>query len=569
MNRRLVGIATSATLAIGGAVAGVVLAGPALAAPVICEQFGTTTVQSRYVVMNNRWGASTEQCIDVNQSGGFTVTVANHNNATNGAPAAYPAIYYGCHYANCSPGTILPLQINTSQYAGISSSVTMSYPGSGTYDAAYDIWYDPTPRRDGQNTGAEIMIWLNKQGSIQPIGSRIGSASLAGGTWDVWFGNVGWNVISYVRTSATTSLNFSASTFSNDAMSRGYVQSSWYLTSMQAGFEPWIGGAGLAVTSFSVTTGTGGGDTQAPSTPANLAAAGVTASGANLSWSASTDNVGVTGYTVLRRQGTTGTYTQVGTSAGTSFAATGLAASTQYQFVVTARDAAGNTSGQSTPVTVTTTGGGGGDTQAPSVPTNLTGSNVTSSGVNLAWNASTDNVGVTGYNILRRQGTSGTYTQVGTSTSTSFAATGLTASTLYQFVVSARDAAGNTSGQSTPVTVTTSSGGSTGGPVSCRVTWAANTWQTGFTVNVTITNTGTSPIDGWALSWTFPGNQQITSAWNASVTPVSGAVTARNMSYNNVIPPGGSQSFGFQGTYSGSNPTPSAFTLNGTACTVG
>jgi chitodextrinase len=566
MNRRLVAIATSVTLGIGGAVAGVVLAGPALAAPVICEQYGSTTVQNRYVVMNNRWGASTEQCIDVNQSGGFTVTVANHNNATNGAPAAYPAIYYGCHYANCSPGTILPLQINTSQYAGISSSVSMSYPGSGTYDAAYDIWYDPTPRRDGQNTGAEVMIWLNRQGSIQPIGSRIATVNLAGGTWDVWFGNVGWNVISYVRTSATGSLNFSASTFSNDAMSRGYVQSSWYLTSMQAGFEPWIGGAGLAVNSFSVTTGTGG-DTQAPSVPANLAASGVTSSGANLSWSASTDNVGVAGYNVLRRQGTTGTYTQVGTSTGTTFAATGLTASTQYQFVVTARDAAGNTSGQSSPVTVTTTGSGGGDTQAPSVPANLTGSGVTSSGVNLSWSASTDNVGVTGYNVLRRQGTSGTYTQVGTSTGTTFAATGLTASTQYQFVVTARDAAGNTSGQSGAVTVTTTSGGGTGG--ACRITWTPNTWANGFTANVTITNTGTSAVNGWSLAWTFAGNQQITSAWNATISPTSGAVTAQNLSYNGAIPVGGNQSFGFQGTYSGTNATPSAFTLNGVACTVG
>ena len=74
--------------------------------------------------------------------------------------------------------------------------------------------------------------------------------SLNGATWDVWFGNIGWNVISYVRTSSTSSISFAPSTFLDDAASRGYAQKSWYLTSIQAGFEPWQGGVGLAVNDF-------------------------------------------------------------------------------------------------------------------------------------------------------------------------------------------------------------------------------------------------------------------------------------------------------------------------------
>nr|WP_062341663.1 cellulose binding domain-containing protein [Herbidospora sakaeratensis] len=329
---------------------------PAQAAPVICEKYGSTTVQSgRFVVINNVWGASTSQCIDVNQSGGFTIQSANHNNATNGAPASYPAIYAGCHYANCSSGSSLPMQASSGNFGNVRTSVSMSYPSTGTWDAAYDIWFDPTPRTDGQNTGAEIMIWLNHRGSVQPVGSQVGTVNLAGGTWQVWFGNIGWNVISYVRTSAASSIDFAVNTFYSDAVSRGYAQRSWYLTSVQAGFEPWVGGAGLTLNNFTYTTSGGQNptDTTPPSTPSNL-----TASGTNLSWSASSDNVGVAGYRVYRRQGTSGSFSQVGTSTSTSYAATGLAASTTYQFYVTAYDAAGNVSGQSNTISLTTQGGG-------------------------------------------------------------------------------------------------------------------------------------------------------------------------------------------------------------------
>ncbi len=241
--------------AVAAVASGLVPATPAHADVVICDQYGSTTIQGgRYIAMNNRWGASTTQCITVNDTG-FRISTSNHNNATNGAPAGYPAVYWGCHYANCTPN-FSPIQASSSAFGGVSTSVSMSYPDSGEWNAAYDIWFDPTARRDGQNTGLELMIWLNHRGRPQPIGSRIGSVSLAGGTWDVWFGNVGWNVVSYVRTSGTGSMSFPVNTFYTDAVNRGYAQRSWYMTSIQAGFEPWVGGAGLAVNSFSVSTGT-------------------------------------------------------------------------------------------------------------------------------------------------------------------------------------------------------------------------------------------------------------------------------------------------------------------------
>ncbi|WP_436534918.1 GH12 family glycosyl hydrolase domain-containing protein [Actinoplanes sp. HUAS TT8] len=364
-----------ALLALGVfAAVGLFLAGPAQADTRICEQYGTTTVGGRYTVMNNRWGTSAEQCINVTGSG-FSIASQQGTGSTSGAPVSYPAIYFGCHYGNCSPGTNLPLQV--SAISSATSSIGYTYVSGATYDAAYDIWLDPSPKKTGVNA-QEIMIWFNRQGSIQPIGSKVATATIGGRSWDVWQGSNGSNaVVSYVAPSPISSWSFSVLDFVNDVKNRGAITSSWYLTSIQAGFEPWIGGAGLAVTSFSAS---------------------------------------VNG------------------------------------------------------------GGGGGPTTSPSTPS--TGSSA------------------------------------------------------------------------------------------CRVTYGTNVWNSGFTATVTVANTGNTAINGWSLGFTLPSGQSVTGSWNTTLSGTSGAITARDAGHNGSIPAGGSTSFGFQGTYGGSFASPSAFTLNGTACTT-
>ncbi|MBK3572680.1 cellulose binding domain-containing protein [Streptomyces sp. MBT65] len=336
----------------------------------ICQPFGTTTIQGRYVVQNNRWGTSAAQCITATDSG-FRITQADGSVPTNGAPKSYPSVYNGCHYTNCSPGTNLPAQLSTVSTAP--SSISYSYVNDAVYDAAYDIWLDPTPRTDGVNR-TEIMIWFNKVGSIQPIGSPVGNAGVGGRDWQVWSGNNGSNdVLSFVAPSAVTSWSFDVMDFARQAVSRGLAQNNWYLTSVQAGFEPWQNGAGLAVTSFSsaVNTGSSGGN---PGNP--------------------------------------------------------------------------------------------------------------------------------------------------------------------------------------------------GGSTACKVAYATNVWQGGFTADVTITNTGSSPVNGWQLAFALPSGQRITNAWNANLSASSGAVTASNASHNGQIAAGGQVSFGFQGTTDGAFARPSGFNLNGTACSA-
>jgi cellulase/cellobiase CelA1 len=370
--RRILRACLAAGVLASAALTAFAIAGPANADTQICEQYGATTVGGRYIVMNNRWGTSAQQCINVTSTG-FAITSQQGTGSTSGAPVSYPAIYLGCHYTRCSPGTNLPIRV--SSISSATSRISYNYVQGATYDAAYDIWLDPAPKTDGVSQ-QEIMIWFNRQGSIQPIGSVVGNATIGGRTWQVWQGSNGSNaVVSYVAPSAISSWSFSVLDFIRDVQNRGAITSSWYLTSIQAGFEPWIGGAGLAVTDFAAEVNGGG--------------------------------------------------------------------------------------------------------NPPSSPT-------------------------------------------------------------------------------TPVPPSTS----------CRVTYATTTWSTGLTANVTVTNTGSTALNGWALGFTLPSGQTITGSWNAALTGSAGAVTARNVAYNSTLAPNASTSFGFQATHSGNTAAPGAFSLNGNACTT-
>jgi endo-1,4-beta-xylanase len=125
------------------------------------------------------------------------------------------------------------------------------------------------------------------------------------------------------------------------------------------------------------------------------------------------------------------------------------------------------------------------------------------------------------------------------------------------------------SSSSTPTTPTSSSSSSGGGGAACKVTDAVNAWNTGLTENITVSNTGSSAVNGWSLVFTLASGQTITSTWNATISPTSGQVTAKNMSYNAAIAPGGSVSFGFQANHTGNTAAPSAFSLNGQPCSNG
>lgn len=186
-------------------------------------------------------------------------------------------------------------------------------------------------------------------------------------------------------------------------------------------------------------------------------------------------------------------------------------------------------------------GSGGGDVQAPTAPSALRVTGRTSSSVSLTWAAGTDDTGIAGYDIYRGS------SKAGASTGTTFTDTGLASGTPYTYTVRARDAAGNTSAASAAVTATTSGGGT--GNAGCSAAYSvSDDWGTGFTAEVTVTNTGSAPITSWQVTWGWSGSQQVTSMWNASATQTGRTVTVKNADHNGAIAAGGHTGFGFQGT---------------------
>ncbi|WP_204046486.1 fibronectin type III domain-containing protein, partial [Acrocarpospora phusangensis] len=282
-------------------------------------------------------------------------------------------------------------------------------------------------------------------------------------------------------------------------------------------------------------------------TPGTPTASSITQTSASLTWTASTDSggSGLAGYNVYREQGATDP--QLGQSTTNSISLTGLAPGTQYQVYVRARDGAGNLSGNSALVTFTTQGSTGGDTSPPTAPGSLAASGTTSSGTSLSWTASTDDVGVVGYDILRAPGASGgAFAQAGTSTTTSFTDTGLTANTTYRYQVRARDAAGNISPVSNTVQITTQPGTSTG--TCSAVATVQSQWGNGYVIQpLTITNTSTATITGWTVTFTLPAGHTLTGSWNGTFTTSGQTVTIRNVSHNGTLAAGASTtSVGFQ-----------------------
>jgi chitodextrinase len=244
-------------------------------------------------------------------------------------------------------------------------------------------------------------------------------------------------------------------------------------------------------------------DTSPPSVPVNVQASAQSASSVQVTWTASTDNLGVAGYKVFRNG------SLVGTAGSPTYLDTGLQPSTAYSYTVLAYDAAGNESAQSSPPAVATTLA---DTSAPSVPTAVSAVALGPTEVRVTWTASTDNIGVTGYRIFRDG------VAIGTSGTTSFQDYSATSGVSYSYTVAAYDAASNESAQSSPPAVVTTPdnvppsvptnvSASTLSAIAIELTWTASTDNVGVagykifrnsqlvdtTDNTSYTDTGLSP----------------------------------------------------------------------------
>jgi Glycosyl hydrolase family 12 len=261
----------------------VVAANPAHADQTICGLFDSVDLGKKndknnptpYTVQNNLWNdkvPNNSQCIKVVENPpGFEITTETGDAPKNGAPLGYPNIYIGCRYTHCSPTTppsTQPIwQLKSIKSARSTINYDFGKDPNAAFDASYDIWLDHTARTDGVND-VEVMIWLTNTDGINPIGGdrtpeRIEINHIQ---WDVYAGNNNMNdVITYVARPGIDNLTFDVLDFINDAKKREAsnpkpinggpftITDEWYLTSIQAGFEPWQGGVGNAVKKFDAT----------------------------------------------------------------------------------------------------------------------------------------------------------------------------------------------------------------------------------------------------------------------------------------------------------------------------
>jgi chitodextrinase len=244
-----------------------------------------------------------------------------------------------------------------------------------------------------------------------------------------------------------------------------------------------------AYSPIATATTPAGADTMPPTAPATLTATAASATQIGLSWSAATDNVGVTGYRVERCTGATCTnFVQIATPTATTFSDIGRAPSTTYRYRVRAADAAGNL-GPYSPIAAATTPT---DTTAPTAPGTLTATTFSATRIDLSWSAATDNVAVTGYRVERCTGAGCTnFAQIATRTVLNYSDTGRSSGTTYRYRVRAADAAGNlgpyspiataTTTDATAPTAPTTLTASAASPTQVNLSWSASTDNVGVT----------------------------------------------------------------------------------------
>ncbi len=192
-------------------------------------------------------------------------------------------------------------------------------------------------------------------------------------------------------------------------------------------------------------------DTTAPTAPTNVTAVAASDTRVSIRWSASTDNIGVTGYKIYRGG------TQIGTATDTVYSDTQCTASATYAYTVAAYDAKGNTSSPSSSTSTTTLAAGTSDSASPTWPPSgsLIATALSSTQISLSWGDATDNVGVSGYNIYRAVTTCDSKVKIGTTSAKSYTDTGLTAVTKYCYAVKAFDGVPNESDASNEKSLTT------------------------------------------------------------------------------------------------------------------
>lgn len=207
------------------------------------------------MVNNNNFVGKAECLSGSRTSSAFRVSVSR---ATTTADSdAYPDVFTGCSWGVCSPHSALPARV--SKLGSIPTTFHTDERAGGTWAAAYDLWLNPKPIRNGQ-ADTEMMIWLDVKGLYNPAGMgwpvvRIDGALWYALTWITGNGHRTWRYVQFRKyTPRWNVTGLAMKPFIQYIERQGWVTPSWYLLNIEAGFEIWTGGQGLATTAFSART---------------------------------------------------------------------------------------------------------------------------------------------------------------------------------------------------------------------------------------------------------------------------------------------------------------------------
>ncbi len=203
-----------------------------------------------YRISNNVWRGPSRQCISASADSTYFSVISTTHDLNN--IAAYPFIFRGRHFGDKNTkNSGMPILVSDIATAPVAWAVDINGAG-GIWNSAYESWFSKAGGTVPD--AAELMIWLNYKGGLKPSGDVVATVSIAGAEWDVYFQKrKAWNYIAYKKVQPGVSVTFDLKDFINDSVSRGYIETAWYLDAMEAGFEIMQDGKGLTSNSFSAS----------------------------------------------------------------------------------------------------------------------------------------------------------------------------------------------------------------------------------------------------------------------------------------------------------------------------
>ena len=222
---------------------------------------GAAITAGKYWISNNQWGkdgGSGSLCVWQTSRSGDNLAWGTDWGWTGASDQVktFASTVLGWHWGTKIAGTGLPVRLSDHKAVTTTWNFTVTQQTANTLDVSYDLWLHNIGNADWNNQPTdEVMVWLYRSGGAGPVGTKQATVTIGGTTWDLYQGNIGWNVFSFVRTSNTTSATLNLTDFTDTLVGRGVLQNTKYLSSVESGAEIFTGQGRLDTSAYAVTVG--------------------------------------------------------------------------------------------------------------------------------------------------------------------------------------------------------------------------------------------------------------------------------------------------------------------------